>query len=174
MKYTLEERQGAYKKLPEEVQDFIMSNDVTDITTSLLQEAGLSGDNEELADSQIRYGMLGLQTLDTTIDNIAEIIQKKPEDLKSLKEALHDKVFSKYPELGKVSEKEVTIQKVPEIHPTVTSEQSTPNIPTQSKEPGAPTPKINLSEIKPEKPEIAPTPKYTYPRGADPYREPVE
>lgn len=105
MTFTREQTQIAYKKLPPEVQDFIMSNDTTELISIFLNGAGLSEERANLADSEILYAMYGIQTLATAIANIAELSNRDVSSLSKLKTNLENDIFSKYKELGVVTEK---------------------------------------------------------------------
>ena len=110
MTFTREQRQAAYKKLPIEVQEFIMSNETSDVIANYLKEVGLSDDQANFADGEIFNSLLGLQTLDASINNIIQLTGKRIEELSNLKSKLQENIFSKYKELGvvqKVEEKVV-------------------------------------------------------------------
>src|SRR3989344_3670927 len=95
MTFPREQRQKAYKKLAPEIQDFIMSNETTELITNYLKEIGLTPEQENLADSEILYAMFDLQTLSNAIENIAKISNKNINDLSKLKDNLKSNIFSK-------------------------------------------------------------------------------
>src|SRR6185312_6583011 len=100
MTFTLSQRREASKRLPPNVQDFIISNEVTDLTSQLLQSTGLSEEQTILADSEILCALVGLQTLDTAIKNIATATQKPEGSLSKLKSDLWENIFKKIEALG--------------------------------------------------------------------------
>lgn len=93
MLYTKEQKKEAYKKLSPEIQDFIMSSETTELINKYLNEIELSDDQNELADSQILYAMIGLQSLDQAISNIATLSNRSVETLSQLKSNLQNEVF---------------------------------------------------------------------------------
>ncbi|MBI2086788.1 MAG: hypothetical protein HYT69_01290 [Candidatus Zambryskibacteria bacterium] len=192
MTYSREQQQAAYKKLPEEAQNFIMSNETTEFISANLEKYGLPEEQINLADSEILYAMYGLQTLDTAIQKIAEISGEKNEELSSLKADLQENIFSKYKELGVVTtERPIVITQetkedalkelsqraeqqkstVPEVLPAnlpmVESGEIVHDVPHVES-------KAEVELPKPEKPKLSmPVPDYRYPEGKDPYREPL-
>lgn len=97
MTFTNTQIREAYKKLSPEVQNFIMDNETTDLITNHLGMAGLSEEQSTLADSEILYAMLGLQTLPDAISNIAKLSNKSLESLHRLKIDLENNIFVKIP-----------------------------------------------------------------------------
>lgn len=85
MSFTPEQKKQAYKKLSPEVKDFVMSNETTDLISNYLEKYDLTEDQKNTADSEILYLMLGLQTLDQSINNIAKYCNKNPSDFDDLK-----------------------------------------------------------------------------------------
>ena len=77
--------QESYRKLSPAVQDFVMSNETTDLISSYLEKYDLTEDQKNTADSEILCLMLGLQTLDQSINNIAKYCNKNPSDFDNLK-----------------------------------------------------------------------------------------
>lgn len=96
MPFSREQRQSAYNKLPQEVKDLIMSNEVTNLITITLEESGLNEEEANLADSEILCAMSCLQSLDDAIDNIAKLANKNPNDLDKLKSTIQENILSKY------------------------------------------------------------------------------
>lgn len=96
MSCTKEQKQSAYKKLPLEVQDLIMSGETTELVEQSLQEVGLNDEQSNLADSEILYALICLQSLDDAINNIAKLSGKNVADLSKLKSAIQDNIFNKY------------------------------------------------------------------------------
>lgn len=94
---TKEQKREAYRKLPSEIQDFIMDNETTEIISACLKEVGLSEDQTNLADSEILYSMLGLQSFSVAMNNIAQIAKRPIESLLKLKSNLEDKIFNNIP-----------------------------------------------------------------------------
>lgn len=95
MTFTTQQIKSAYKNLTGEVKDLIGSNETTEFISTNLVEAGLSGEQADMADSEILYAMYGLQSLDSAINNIAKINSKKPGELTDLTAKLQYKIFSK-------------------------------------------------------------------------------
>lgn len=166
MSFTHTQRQKAYKELPEEVQDFIMSNETTEFITTVLKESNLTEEQDDQADSEILYAMLGLQTLDTAIENIARVSGKKVEELDGLKKRFEDEVFSKYPELGKVNQGalKATPQNLPvveegevvhDVQPTTNNQPLT----TKENQPPTDNRQTTTTEAKEEVEEVPEEPK---------------
>ncbi|HEY4505838.1 MAG TPA: hypothetical protein VJG67_04065, partial [Candidatus Paceibacterota bacterium] len=95
MTLTLAQKKEAYRKLPPEVQNFIMDSETTDIISSDLNEIGLTPEQSDSADSEILYAMYGLQTLSTAIDNISKLSNKKRDSLSMLESNLKMDIFDK-------------------------------------------------------------------------------
>lgn len=95
MAFAREQKKQAYQKLSPEVQDFIMSSETTELIGRLLQEAGLSENEEISADSEILYSLYGLQPLSTAIENIAKLTNRNPENFSNLRMKLEDNIFNK-------------------------------------------------------------------------------
>lgn len=95
MKFTKEQKNTAYKKLSPEVQDFIMSNETTELIASYLKDINLSEEQIDLADSEILYAMFGLQTISDAINNIAKLSNKNVNDISRLKANLENNIFRK-------------------------------------------------------------------------------
>jgi hypothetical protein len=95
MIFTIEQKKEAYKKLPVEVQSFIMDPETNEIIEVSLQEAGLNETQLTEAYSEILYSMYGLQTLAETMANIAKLSNKNINDLTKLRTNLEDNIFSK-------------------------------------------------------------------------------
>jgi hypothetical protein len=100
--FTPQQIREQYHKLPPEVQDFIMSNETTDMIAAILEESNLTPEQSEEADTEILYAMYGLQSQETTVNNIVKISGKTLEDLGSLKPRLEDKIFKPIREMGGV------------------------------------------------------------------------
>src|SRR5688572_33357372 len=100
MTFNREQKQVAYKKLPPEVRDFIMSNETANLIADSISKLGLSGDRAISADSEILYALLGLQTLSTAISNIAKLNNKNVGDLAIFTSEIENNLFSKYKEFG--------------------------------------------------------------------------
>src|SRR3990167_9277643 len=96
MTFTREQKQSAYKKLPPETQNLIMSNETTELISATLKEAGLNEEQENLADSEILYAMFCLQSLDDAINNIAKLSNKNPNDLSKIRSAVQNNILNKY------------------------------------------------------------------------------
>ena len=99
MVFTKEQKKEAYKKLSPEVQDFVMSNETTELIENYLKEADLSEEQSTDADSEILYAMYGLQTLSGAIENIAKLSGKNINDLSKLKTDLDNNIFKNIPNM---------------------------------------------------------------------------
>jgi hypothetical protein len=99
MTFTREQRKSAYRQLPPEVQNFIMDNETTEIIEKILTKAGVVGDQNDQADSEVLYTMYGLQNLDTAIQNIAKLSGKSAEQLRDLRMDLQEEIFNKIPKV---------------------------------------------------------------------------
>ena len=77
MIYTREQKQSAYKRLPPEIQDLTMDNEVMDLIANTLVEAGLNEEQAALADSEILYAMYCLQSLDDAIEAWKYLLEQK-------------------------------------------------------------------------------------------------
>ena len=97
MSFTREQRQIAYKKLSSEVQDFVMSNETSELISNLLSESGLSEEQSNVADSEILDALFGLQTLTEAINNIAKLSEKNTESFSKLKTDLENNIFDQMP-----------------------------------------------------------------------------
>jgi hypothetical protein len=106
MTFTREQIQNAYKKLPPEVQSFIMDTDTTELIEKYLKEVGLSEEQSNMADSEILYAMFGLQTLSVAIENIAKLSNKSIDSLSGLKAKLSNSVFNHIPQRTEVNPRE--------------------------------------------------------------------
>ncbi len=199
MLYNREQRTAAYKKLPQEAQDFVMSSGTTNLISELLKKSNLSQESLDIADSEILYAMLGLQTLDTAISNIATTSKRSAEQLTALKSDLQIKIFSQIEELKKNSanasptEPEPTLKSIPEVKtvgatpltPSVVVENDLPMV-LPNEKPHDSTPEVSVSSQKKPKVEQPltfeerkklvpniPDNKVHYDGGKDPYREPI-
>src|SRR3989344_1346248 len=94
MAFTAQQKKEAYKKLAPEVQDFVMSDEATELIATYLKEAGLSEEQSISADSEVLYMMLGLQDISTTITNIANLGGRSTDSLAKLKKDLEDNVLN--------------------------------------------------------------------------------
>lgn len=178
-------------QLPPNVVAGINSVDWQGITSNIADKHNLEPEDKDAFEIETTLVVLGIEPPNNYPNNLSKKVGISDEMVIEIAKEVDSQIIS--PILGSIEssveakevidekekqtpppehEAEIQIQK--ELHPVIEEGEVAHNVPTQNKEPVAPAPKINLSEIKPEKPEIAPTPKYTYPKGADPYREPVE
>jgi len=98
MGFTREQTRSAYQSLSPDTQDFVHSNATGELIMQLLVGTGLSeAEAQGSPDSEILHAMYGLQTLDDAIANIAQSVNKSPDDLSRLKYVLDEFVFSKIP-----------------------------------------------------------------------------
>ena len=74
-----------------------MSNETTETISNLLKQSGLSGEQAISADSEVLYALYGLQTIPTTIANIAKSANKDVNTFSKLKTDLENKVFNNIP-----------------------------------------------------------------------------
>ena len=185
MTFTLTQRKEAYKRLPPETQDLIMSNETTELITNIIKEIGSTKEQSDLADSEILYTLYCLQSLDDAINNITKLSNKNTNDLAKLKSTVQDNILSKYKidinefiEINKsntVSAPIISPANLPMVEPgeiahTVPHVEEriiTTPIPSVSTIPATPPP----TKIRPEP--QASLPDYRYPGGKDPYREPL-
>ena len=157
-----------------------MSNETSEIIQNIIVENNV--EKKDLADSEILYFMLGLQTLDTAIRKIAEENNKRIEDLSQLKKDLLKKIFSKNNELGITSQETGDIRTSdlktgsqigpPTNLPMIEEGEVAHTVPhVEIKPTQAPVPKI----ITPTRPSgFAPPQHNRYPGSKDPYREPLQ
>ncbi len=178
MTFTREQKKQAYEKLSPEVQDFVMSNETTELIGKLLRESGLSEDEEISADSEILYSLYGLQPLSIAIENIAKLSNRNLDNLSNLKMKLEDNVFGKIPQQKEADG--VSVQKSTQ-QPTIPQ----PPKPEQPRSRIAPVGfeeailnQVRAMRVATPPPSNLPTaPEHNvhdYKQGADPYREPTE
>jgi hypothetical protein len=139
MIFTSNQRKSAYKKLPEEVQDFIMSNATSEFIDARLKESGLSEIEADEADSEILYAMLGLQNLADAIRTIADITKKPLETYSKLSLDLQKEIFSKIPAeflTAQTIPEKVIIIDAPIVSPVTTKEVELPPVILPMIEPG--------------------------------------
>lgn len=113
MKFTALQKKEAYKKLPLEVQDFIMSSETNELIEKLLKNLNLNEEEEILADLEILYAMYDLQSISDTINNISKITNRDISELLEFKEKLYQNIFR---EIEKIKEK-VVENKTEELKP---------------------------------------------------------
>ena len=169
MSFTLEQRKEAYRKLPPEVQDFIMSNDTTELITQLLGNAGLSGQQADSADSEVLYLMHGLQSLSDTMRNIAKTSGKDESAFAQLKTELNNKLLSKIPKGNENKGGQPNIvepKSEPQVKPYDSFEQTILRQAMAMK----PIQSAGTNTVSPQKP-IETKQNVT---SNDPYREPIE
>lgn len=204
MTYTNAQLKEAGQQLSPEAKDFATSSEVAEIISTHLKESGFSGEQADDADSEILYALLGLQTLDDSMKNIASVVKKPVEELNPLKSKLRTDIFDKLTEIElahpkkDVAEKKPVVQTTslipeiaPEIHPMIEPGEVARDIPHKEQ---ALTPVVPPSPIEKQAPVSvpaptpvstspvaqttqkpkAPTPNSTYSGGVDPYREPIE
>lgn len=192
MLYTKDQRDKAYKKLSEEAQSFVTSNETTGLISKHIKEAKLSGEQAEQADSEFWYALLNLQTLDESLKNIAHLTQKSVESLNSIKAGLNKDVFSKLEEIKKAptieGEARPTLPSITSGLPMVEEGEIAHDVPRQenfqppitSPQPVGPTQTLDANSKpsaseEPVQTKEKPKPDYKshYPTGQDPYREPI-
>src|SRR5437868_4574323 len=118
MTFTVQQEKEAYRNLSNEMQDFIMSNETTEIIDSAIKSVNLSEEIATQADSEILYSLIGLQSLDQALQNISSLSNTPLEKLSPLKNILNEKVFSKIKQLKMDSNSPIaSSSSVPEIPP---------------------------------------------------------
>lgn len=167
MKFSREQKKEAYKKLSPEVQDFVMSNETTELIENYLKEAGLSEEQSISADSEILYAMYGLQTLSEAIDNIAKSSGKNINDLSKLKTDLDNNIFRNIPQEKSTSNignsfEQIILNQARAMQPAREAGSSQQQV-VSSKVPE------NLP-VEQEKPKVI----HNYIGESDPYREPLQ
>lgn len=188
MPFTSTQKKEAYKKLQDEVKDFVMDNETTELIDNLLVEAGLSEEERDLADTEIFNSMLELQGLESVIKNIAEITKKDGAEFENLKVNLQEKIFGEIEKIKRETgyKQNTVIQEKPSNNIGNSFEQIILNQaiamqPAREEGEGGrgtsneirDTTRNQVPENLPTedfKPESS-TPNYS---GNDPYREPVE
>lgn len=180
MAFTKDQIKESYGKLAPEQQDWIMSGEVSEIIATILQENNLVGDQANLSDGEIFYALVGLQSLDSAINNIATISGRNPNDLLKLKSAIEEKVINNSENVGgsAPSKPEQNIDK--STGATAVKVASLPMVEEGEKVHDAPhvevapPPTQPAPQAQPEPKVKTPLPDYRYPDGADPYREPLK
>lgn len=194
MPFSREQVKNAYLKLSPEVYDFVTSNDTTELISNYLTNSGIVMNTLDSADSEIFYATLGLQTLSDAISNIAQMSGKSVDELSGLKEKLDEEIFSKIAEFESLSketepkepenanEKPVLPQnKVGESFEQIILNQARAMQPARpanetgrsmNYESGIMVENKNIPENLPT--ENKPHDTHNYPKGEDPYREPLE
>lgn len=182
MVFALQQKQEAYKKLSPEVQDFVMSNETTELIGNFLKEAGLSEEQDILADGEILYAMFGLQTLSTAIENIAKLSNRNTDSFSGLKSNLEKNIFDKIAEINAKNNEPQTEQETPREPKTQSGvgqsfEQIILNqakAMQPAREAGSSSQQqvdsIKAEEKTEEKQKVI----HNYIGGSDPYREPIE
>jgi len=179
MTFTREQKKEAYKKLSPEVQDFVMSNETTELIENYLKEAGLSEEQSIDADSEILYAMYALQTLSDAINNISKLSSKNISDLSKLKTNLDNNIFKNIFKImnGPEETSEETTQKTPPQNNVGTSFEQIILNQARAMQPAVAKDSLGYGVAKPAVPANLPTeepPKaiHNY-MSDDPYREPI-
>lgn len=113
MSYTREQKKIAYKKLSDEEKSFIMSSETTDMIEECLKTINLTGESLDLADLEIMFAMYRLQTLQTSISNIAKLAGKNEDELQYLKDQLQSNIFNIIQPVQEI--KKDTLEKTPSL-----------------------------------------------------------
>lgn len=161
-------------ELPRELLLAIKGANIDAFAQEIGRQHNLDNDQIKSLEKEIYMALTGLKEATQLAENLSSFLLFSEDKIKEIVSSIEKEIFEPVMEKLVGVPKSESIQISEDIHPMIEEGEVAHDAPTQSKEPEAPAPKVNLSEIKPEKPEIAPTPKYTYPKGADPYREPVE
>ncbi len=186
MKFSKEQRKEAYQKLPEEIQDLIMSNETDELISNYLKQTGLDEDQSNEADSEIMYAMYGLQSLDDALGHITKLSGRSLDDLSNLKAQLQESIFSKYTEVKVAQQPSNTIhndlpviEEGEKVH-TVPHDTTLDTMPTPVKiktNPAQPVPATPVSApiVAPTTPEAslpkAPTNEKTRPHSDTPIKK---
>jgi hypothetical protein len=109
MPFTPQQKKEAYKKLSPEKQDFVMSEETTELIDNYLIETGLLEEQSDQANIEIFHALLGLQTLAEAITSIAALLNKNRSDLSKLETDLQEQIFDKIP---KTTETEISNNEV--------------------------------------------------------------
>jgi len=151
MKFTKEQQRAAYKKLPEDVRDFVFSNEVNDLIDEIKKEIGLTEEQSAVADVEILYSLIGLQNITSSIEEIAKVSNKQRQDLTKISQKLQSGIFDNIKDMGINLEEFVLSNKSERINPGLQNKPITPETHASSE----------VFEPKIETPAITPTPKTT-------------
>lgn len=192
MTFTNQQIKDANKRLPLEVQGFVMDNETTDLIAEYLQKINLSEEQENSADSEVLYAMYGLQSLDQAITNIAELSGKQVSELRGLKSDLEENIFNKIKSLGGSNlATNSVVENKPKINQSNVGQSFEQIILNQARamQPAFASPKpssegglgygvakpANVPENLPGEKPVEERPKISVPNysGTDPYREPL-
>jgi hypothetical protein len=177
MPFNKQQIRDVSAKLTEEVRDFVTSFEVSDLIENYINETSeISKDNQELADSEVLWSLLGLQTLDSAINNIAQKENKLPTDFSALKSNLENSVFSKLSKI-KTSSQEINSSPLePLENPVPADIDANKGTPQTTEAETSVTNVVPPEENKFEDRKSAVSvPNYSnYDSGKDPYREPIE
>jgi hypothetical protein len=167
MAFTRTQQQEAYKKLPPEAQNFVLSSDTSELITQVFNNSGIGKVFSTEADSEMLYAMYGLQTLESAVENISKLSGKTASDLSKMLSEFKSKIFDKLNELKKVQPlsqavlAEETLKSIPEQKPE--TQEIAPTVVVEKDKPDAARPSINLIMPEPEeklleapKPEASP------------------
>jgi len=146
MKFTKEQQRAAYKKLPEDVRDFVFSNEVNDLLDEIKKEIGLTEEQSVVADAEILYSLIGLQNLAVSIEEIAKASSKQSQDFIKISQKLQSGIFDKIKTMGINLEEFVLSNKSKQSDPNLQNKSAPENI---SKTIAIEIPPANLPMIEP-------------------------
>lgn len=167
MTFPGEQIRTAYQNLHPEVIDLVMANETTELIKNLFNKFGMSRNTLNAIDSELLYAMLGLQTLETALNNITSISGKPASDFSGIKSILQKEIFRKIDDLkAKEGGKNRSAQETtPPITPEARSETHPAIVPGEV---AHGVPRVAEAQNPTQRPSIS------YPPGKDPYREPIE
>ncbi len=113
MSFTKEQIKTAYKSLPEKIKEIVTSPEISELILLTMKQAGLSEENAVQAEGEIFSSMLGLQTMNSAIDNISKVTNISVEKLSEAKNRINQEISNAYEEAGiKMGDAEQTKQEI--------------------------------------------------------------
>lgn len=187
MIFTKEQKKSAYHKLPPEVQNFVLSNEVIESIENISQKNGLSAEQSDLLDSAVYEKLLGLKTKEELSSELITLLKSTPDKISEIIKDLESNIFS---ELQKIessvnykpnnnvapAKKEIDFVEDAKgnsdnIAPSVIISSATRG--SQQSEPqAAPQTTLEQKIENQSNPSLSAMVKKHYP-GQDPYREPI-
>ncbi len=123
MNYTREQRSLAWDKLSDELREFALSDELTQLVTDIAKKNNLLLDKAGILDEQIHFVLLGLTKSTDFQKSLAEALEINQETAGILAEQVNQSVFSKAREALKKQESESQEMVVPARKPEDTREQ---------------------------------------------------
>jgi hypothetical protein len=172
-----------FKELPDNFQKAITNSSWETSIKKIGNDNNLNPEKNEALEIETRLVLYGIEETEDYVSNIIqEMSLNEPMAIK-IADAVSKNIFQPIMQKARDIENSTKIgtnesEKKAIIPETVSSglpmiEEGEVAHDVPHVEPATDTISISLQEIKPEKPEPAPAPKYNYPGGADPYREPL-